>query len=193
MKPQQVTARIRSPGGLHIGLGIENISVGGAFVRCNTVIPVASRVSLEISRVGGAQPMVVPAKVTTCVSPADATRTGRAAGVGLEFLSVAPHIESWLTGIVASLLPKPVAPVPPVLEPVRERRTLPSSRPGPSPFKDPEVTQPAIQVLTGLVSASDAALKQELASMRTKLLRHEALIAELTIENRKLKSLLKNR
>ena len=28
VKPQQVTARIRSAGGLHIGLGIENISVG---------------------------------------------------------------------------------------------------------------------------------------------------------------------
>ncbi|MDP3235288.1 MAG: PilZ domain-containing protein [Myxococcales bacterium] len=187
VKPQQVTARIRSPGGLHIGLGIENLSVGGAFVRCNTVIPVASRVSLEISRVGAAQPMVVPAKVTTCVSPADALRLGRAAGVGLEFLSVAPHVEAWLTSTVAALLPKPV---PPVLEPVRVRRTLPANRPEPSPFGDPEVTQPAIQVASA--QSPDAALKQELAALRTKLLKHEALIAELTIENRKLKALLKN-
>ncbi|MDP3499713.1 MAG: PilZ domain-containing protein [Myxococcales bacterium] len=187
VKPQQVTARIRSPGGLHIGLGIENLSVGGAFVRCNTVIPVASRVSLEISRVGAAQPMVVPAKVTTCVSPADALRLGRAAGVGLEFLSVAPHVEAWLTSTVAALLPKPV---PPVLEPVRVRRTLPANRPGPSPFGDPDVTQPAIQVASA--QSPDAALKQELAALRTKLLKHEALIAELTIENRKLKALLKN-
>jgi len=191
VKPQHVTARIRSAGGLHIGLGIENISVGGAFVRCNTVIPVAIRVSLEISRVGAAQPMVVPAKVTSCVSPADAARTGRPAGVGLEFLSVAPHVESWLAGVVAALLPKPVAPVPPVLEPVRARRTLPSNRPEASPFNDREVTQPAIQVLSG--QPAEAALKQELAALRTKLVKHEALIDELTVENRKLKALLKGR
>ena len=189
VKPQQVTARIRSAGGLHIGLGIETISVGGAFVRCNTVIPVASRVSLEISRVGAAQPMVVPAKVTSCVSPADALRLGRAAGVGLEFLSVAPHVEAWLTSTVAALLPKPVAPAPPVLEPVRVRRTLPSNRPAPPPVGDPEVTQPAIQVAS--VQKPDAALQQELATLRTKLAKHEALIAELTVENRKLKALLK--
>lgn len=192
VKPQQVTARIRSAGGLHIGLGIENISVGGAFVRCNTVIPVGGRVSLEISRGGTGEPMAVPAKVTTCVSPADAIRLGRAAGVGLEFLSVAPHVEAWLTSTVAALLPKPVAPAPPVLEPVRVRRTLPANRPGPSPFGgDPEVTQPAIQALS--VQGPDAALTQELAALRTKLSKHEALIAELTVENRKLKALLKGR
>ncbi len=188
MKPQRVTARIRAPGGLHIGLGIENLSVGGAFVRCNTVIPAGSRVSLEISRVGAAQPMVIVAKVTACVSPADAERLGRAAGVGLEFLSVAPHVELWLTGIVAALLPKPVT-VPPVLEPVR--RTLPPNRPGPSPFSEPERTQPAIPVLAG--QEPDGALQQELAALRTKLLKHEALIAELTVENQKLKILLKGR
>lgn len=191
VKPQQVTARIRSPGGLHIGLGIENISVGGAFVRCNTVIPIASRVSLEISRVGAGQPMVVPAKVMTCVSPADALRLGRAAGVGLEFLSVAPHVESWLSSTVAALLPKPVTPAPPVLEPVRVRRTQPANRPKASPVADPEVTQPAIQVAS--VQGPDAALQHELAALRTKLAKHETLIAELTLENRKLKALLKGR
>jgi hypothetical protein len=46
-------------------------------------------------------------------------------------------------------------------------------------------------VLAGQVP--DGALQQELAALRTKLLKHEALIAELTVENQKLKVLLKGR
>lgn len=184
MKPQQLTARIRAPVGLHIGLGVENISLGGAFVKCNTVIPVASRVSLELTRPGAAQPIVIPAQVTVSVSPAEATRTGRPPGVGLTFLSLAPHVEAWLTHLVQSLAPKPVAAAaPPVLEPVRARRVLPPSRPPP----DPEVTQPGVPV----PGDAEQALRKEVQQLRARLAKHEALLEELTIENRKLRSLLK--
>jgi hypothetical protein len=190
VKPHEVTARIRAPGGLHIGLGIDNISIGGAFVRCNTVIPVGSSVSLEITR-ASARPMVVPAKVTTCVSPADAARTGRPAGVGLVFLSVTPHIASWLTTIVAEVLPKPVAPAPPVLQPVRTLRANRANRTGPSPFSERELTQPATEVLAGLPSGNDATLQQEISALRAKVMKHEALISDLVLDIRKLKSLYK--
>jgi Tfp pilus assembly protein PilZ len=193
VKPQQVTARIRAPGALHIGLGIENISLGGAFVKCNTPITVSSRVSLELSRAGLAQAMVVPAQVTTCVSLAEATRTGRAAGVGLAFLSVPPHVEAWLKSLVAENAPKPVAPVlpPPVLAPAR--RVLPAERPANKPTPDFERTQPGLPAVVPSGAQDEAVLREELRAMRVLLMKHEALIDELTVENRKLKSLLKGR
>ena len=50
VKPKQLATRVRAGEELHIGLGIENISMGGVFVRCNTPLKVGRVVTLELLR-----------------------------------------------------------------------------------------------------------------------------------------------
>ena len=47
VKPKHLATRVRSGEELHIGLGIENISLGGTFVRCNTPLKAGREVTLE--------------------------------------------------------------------------------------------------------------------------------------------------
>ncbi len=202
VKPRQITARIRAGEALHIGLGIENISVGGAFVKCNTPMKVGVLVSLEIQRAGVTQPLIFPARVTSCVSMADATRTGRAAGVGLKFDVLPPHLENWLNSLVAANAPQPVVTAAPVLAPPPiAQRTIPAMPPPrlapvppPSPpSEDFDATQTGIPAFVPAGRREEDQLRNELQALRTLLVQRDEKIKELAAENRKLKVLLNAR
>jgi hypothetical protein len=102
VKPKQLTARIRAGEQLHIGLGIENVSMGGAFVRCNSVLPVGQKVKLEIQRPGAIQLLTFSATVMSSLSVAQAAQQKRVPGVGLKFDAMPPHLEAWLAEVVAN-------------------------------------------------------------------------------------------
>lgn len=105
VKPKQLVTRIRSGEDLHIGLGIENISMGGLFVRCNTPMKVGLAVTLEVMRAGSAAPLAIEGKVTSTVSLATAAKTSRAAGMAISFDPLPPHIEQRLEGLILSIDP----------------------------------------------------------------------------------------
>ncbi|MBS1150293.1 MAG: PilZ domain, partial [Myxococcaceae bacterium] len=100
VKPKQLATRVRSGDDLHIGLGIENISMGGAFVRCNSPMKVGRAVVLEVMRAGASQPLEIEGKVTSSVSLAVAAATQRTAGMGITFDPLPPHVEQRLEGLI---------------------------------------------------------------------------------------------
>lgn len=105
VKPKQLATRVRSGDDLHIGLGIENISMGGIFVRSNTPLKVGRGVTLEIQRAGASQPLVLDGKVTSSLSLAAAAQAHRAPGMGISFDPLPPHIEQRLEGLIVSIDP----------------------------------------------------------------------------------------
>ena len=48
VKPRAMSSRVRVGGALHLGLAVENLSLGGAFVRCAQVPPLRSHATLEV-------------------------------------------------------------------------------------------------------------------------------------------------
>lgn len=152
VKPKQLTARIRAGEQLHIGLGIDNLSMGGAFVRCNSVLPVGQKVKLEIQRPGAIQLLTFSATVMSSVSVSQAAQAKRVPGVGLKFDAMPPHLEAWLGEVVANSpgvsaggVEPPQAP--PILAPVARpsARNLPqvSARPPAFPGATPPPRVPA--------------------------------------------------
>ncbi len=105
VRPRQLATRVRSGDDLHIGLGIENISMGGIFVRCNTPMKVGRAVTLEVLRAGASQPLEIEGTVTSSVSMAAAAASHRSAGMGISFDPLPPHVEQRLEGLIVSIDP----------------------------------------------------------------------------------------
>ncbi len=113
--PKAMSSRVRVGGALHIGLGVENLSLGGAFVRCVQMPPLKSHTMLELNVPGVTQPLALPGKVAFVVTPADAATRKVPAGFAIEFVQpLPPHVEKGLErllrGIDASALVPMAAP-----------------------------------------------------------------------------------
>ncbi len=204
VKPKQLTARIRAGDALHIGLGIDNLSVGGAFVRCNTVLPVGQKVKLEIQRPGAIQLLTFSGTVMSCISPAQAAQTKGVAGVGLKFDSVPPHLQAWLAEVVSS---SPAAapgasagsaPALPVLLPSAQasQRGLPpvtaprAAPPPPDADWDQQGTQTEIPAFVPTQELDASALSREVNALKELLSHREKVIAELKRDNQQLRQAL---
>ncbi len=105
VKPKQLVSRVQGGEALHIGLVVENISVGGAFVRCPSPLKVGTRVSLELHRPGAATPIPVSGVVASIVTPQQATAHKVSAGMGVAFDAMPPHIEARIEGIIGATDP----------------------------------------------------------------------------------------
>lgn len=189
VRPKQLATRIRSGDDLHIGLGIENISMGGIFVRCNTPMKVGRQVTLEVMRAGASQPLEIEGKVTSSVSMAAAAAAHRSAGMGISFGPLAPHIEQRLEGLIVSIDPSAVKQPPAkrmAKAPVLQERTelTPSHKPS-APFV-------ASKTFVPMRSAASKAAEAEVDSLKRELIEKDELIAQLESENKKLRQRLLN-
>ena len=168
VKPKQLVTRVRAGADLHIGLGIENISMGGLFVRCNTPLKVGRAVILELLRPGSASPLAIAGQVTSMVTPAAAVAGNRSAGMGIKFDALPPHLQQRLEGLVGSIDPTAVRIATPPPKPKTTNLAFPALPPAQGPgysFK----------------SSNDlAALQKEI----------EALKAQIELRNRKIEELL---
>jgi Tfp pilus assembly protein PilZ len=194
VRPKQLATRVRSGDDLHIGLGIENISMGGAFVRCNTPMKVGRAVTLEVMRAGASQLLEIDGTITSSVTMAAAAAAHRSAGMGISFDRLPPSVALRLEGLIVSIDPSAMQQPPakraakaPVLQEGTE--LMPRHVPDESfigsqtfvPTRKPALRPP-------VEGKTDMALEQ----MRRELLEKEELIAELQTENKKLRQRLLN-
>ncbi len=70
---------------IDVGLGVENLSLGGVFVRCSAPMPVGTAVSVELLSQGKKPGLRVSGLVVGVVSPVEAHASGRVPGMGIEF------------------------------------------------------------------------------------------------------------
>lgn len=105
VKPKQLASRLAAGSALHIGLPVDNISMGGLYVRCLQPLPAGTRVSLELTRPGSPRPIPVMGRVVSAVTPQQAEGRGIAPGMGIAFDELPPHIEVRIEGVVAVVDP----------------------------------------------------------------------------------------
>jgi hypothetical protein len=112
IQPRAMSSRVRVGGALHIGLGVENISMGGAFVRCGQAPPLKSHASLELTVPGVNQPLMLPGKVAFVVTAADASTRKVAAGFAIEFVHpLPPQLQRGLERLLGSIDPSTLVPM----------------------------------------------------------------------------------
>ncbi len=168
VKPKQLATRVRWGEELHIGLGIENISLGGTFVRCNTPLKAGREVTLELVRPGASQPIALPGRVTSVVTLAEAQQSRRAAGMGIAFDPLPPHLQARLEGLIGAIDPTAVRELPP---------------PAPPPAK-PKPKAPAPPA--ALSRHDPAQLLREIEVLKAELQTRNRKIEELLSENKSL-------
>lgn len=105
VKLRQLASRLAADNALHLGLPVDNISMGGLYVRCLQPLPAGTKVSLELTRPGSPRPIPVLGRVVSAVSPAQAEARGIAPGMGIAFDELPPHIEVRIEGVVAVVDP----------------------------------------------------------------------------------------
>ncbi len=112
VKPKAMSSRVRVGGALHLGLAIENLSLGGAFVRCAQVPPLHSYASIELAVPGVNQPLVLAGKVAFAVSTTDAAARKVAPGFAIEFVQpLPPHVQRGLERLLRELDEKSLIPL----------------------------------------------------------------------------------
>lgn len=189
VRPKQLATRVRSGDDLHIGLGIENISMGGIFVRCNTPLKVGRAVTLEILRVGTSQPLIIEGKVTSSLSMAAAAQAHRAAGMGISFDRLPPHTEQRLEGLIVSIDPSAMGL--PASKKVAKAPAL-EERTAPIPAHQP--SRPAVGSKTFVpgVGRRDPELAPTVDQLLRDIADRDEQIHELELENKKLRQRLLN-
>jgi PilZ domain len=127
IQPRAMSSRVRVGGALHIGLGVENISMGGAFVRCGQAPPLKSHATLELMVPGVNQPLMLPGKVAFVVTAADASTRKVAAGFAIEFIQpLPPQLQRGLERLLGSIDPSALVPM--VREPARVEEPVPTEQ-----------------------------------------------------------------
>jgi hypothetical protein len=166
-----MSSRVRVAGALHIGLAVENLSLGGAFVRCAQTPALKTHASLEVTVPGALQPLVLHGKVAYAVSPAEAQKKKVSPGFAIEFTQPLPHATKLgLERLLSAVDPEAVLLVQPLDDAHGQSVTLPE-------FEVPTVATPPAS--------------SELDALRTRVAAQEREIARLRDENVKLKDALR--
>ena len=122
VKPKAMSSRVRVGGALHLGLAVENLSLGGAFVRCAQVPPLRSHATLEVMVPGVNQPLVLPGQVAFVLPAAEAAARKSPPGFAIEFVKpLPPHLQRGLEKLLRELDAKALIPL--VEEPPAEEKT----------------------------------------------------------------------
>lgn len=170
VKPKQLATRVRAGTELHIGLGIENISMGGLFIRCNTPLKVGRQVTLEVLRPGASQPLSISGRVSSTVTLAEAQERNQSAGMGIAFDPLPPHLHQRLEGLIGSIDPAAVRP------------------PAPAAATKPPKAQPPAIATPGysFKSADPVALTKQIEALKAEIASRNKKIEELLAENKSL-------
>lgn len=85
---------------------LENVSLGGAFVRTEAPLPVGTAVAMELLDGSVDKPLKVTGRVAGVVSPAQAKEHGRAAGMGVQFDPLPVDAHARLQKLIKALTAK---------------------------------------------------------------------------------------
>lgn len=170
VKPKAMSSRVRVGGVLHLGLPVENLSLGGAFIRCAQAPPLHTHATLELGVPGVNQPLMLSGKVAFVVSGPDAAKRKVSPGFAIEFVRpLPPHVQKGLEHLLRGVDANALVP-PPRDEPVSASA---SARTQSVPAFEPP---------------GDAA---ELAALRMKVAAHERELDRLQRENAQLRTLVR--
>lgn len=112
VKTKAMSSRVRVGGALHLGLSVENLSLGGAYVRCAQVPPLHSYASIELAVPGVNQPLVLAGKVAFALSATDAAARKMPPGFAIEFVKpLPPHVQRGLERLLRELDEKALIPL----------------------------------------------------------------------------------
>lgn len=163
VKPRLLSARLRVGGKLHIGVAVQDLSLGGAYVRCLTPTEVDAHVVLDILVPGLKAPLRLPGRVAYVVSPADAEADQTEPGFAIGFNEpLPPHTHLGLERLLAAIDPKALIPL----------ETLGSSATVITQVHTPGSSDGELQALRKLVQANERELTQlrsENARLRAEL------------------------
>ena len=168
--------RVRAGEDLHIGLGIENISLGGLFVRCNIPLKVGRQVTLELLRPGASQPLAIEGRITSAVTLAQAAEQNRSAGMGIAFAPLPPHLQQRLEGLIGAIDPAAMKPALPEAQVV-----LPRAVKGKAPASTDRTT-----IVAAFAPQSNDQLQRQIEALKLELQDRNKKIEELLKENKQL-------
>jgi Tfp pilus assembly protein PilZ len=166
------------------GVAVENISLGGLFVRSATALEVGTRVKLQLVRPGLKRAIQVSGHVVSVVTPAEAREHGIVAGMRIGFDALDLEGERRLASMIDELGGAKIAR--PALAP---RAPEPAVAPPPAPVAAASAPEPTLGAnFLELAEAKGtideqarrlAQLEAELKTMRAELLRRNRTIGDL--------------
>lgn len=157
VKLKQVSTRITAGGALHIGLPVENVSLGGCFVPTRTPLKVGTEVRLEMQRLGVSHAINVLGRV---VSTAVA-KPGQLGGMGIAFFPMSRETSLRIEGLIGQV------------DPAAVRANVEAA----GRSTDPET--PAVSGRALVPAAEVAALREQLSAYAHEVKQKDARIAEL--------------
>lgn len=187
VRAKGVASHLRDGAQLLTGLAVENLSRGGAFVRCATPMPIGSAVMLDLVRPGLKRALQLTGRVVSIVDAEQATRKGGVPGMGIQFDPYSSYVGERLHELLVAL-----GAGPEVLQADAQRPPPPPPPPAPAPPLEPapafelqqsvavpESSRLMVQVKGLLMELGDwqqkaAALERENAELREELARLRA-------------------
>jgi Tfp pilus assembly protein PilZ len=147
------------------GLAVENISMGGLFVRSTTPLKVGTPVMLQLVRPGLKRPLQLTGAIASIVSPAEARLHGTVAGMGVSLDAVEGDLAECLHDLIEDLAATNRA--------ARLARGTVVERPV------APVAQPVAETTADAKDARIILLEEELRLLKKELLRRNRTVGEL--------------
>jgi hypothetical protein len=108
VKAKGVASHLRVEDGLALGLLVENISLGGLFVRTTEPLPLGTPLVLEVIRPGTKKAFKVSGRVVNAVGKADAKKRRVTPGMGIQFDPLSDETQYRLEELMVHLGPASV-------------------------------------------------------------------------------------
>jgi Tfp pilus assembly protein PilZ len=169
------------------GLPVENISMGGVFVRTSAALDTGTPVMLQVVRPGLKRAIQVTGRVVSSVSCEEARARGLTPGMGIGFDPVDGDAAERLRALIDVLTTASPSPPPPPVFP-----TLPAATAAPVAPAAPALPQPTVHVVDatflqlaearGEIEERDARIakmEEEMMELRRELLRRNRTIGQL--------------
>ncbi|MFT3776028.1 MAG: PilZ domain-containing protein [Minicystis sp.] len=168
------------------GLTVENISMGGLFVRSASPLDPGTPVLLQVVRPGLKRAIQIAGRVVSVVSPAEARARGAVAGMGIGFDRIDGDAEQRLRALVDNLAGAAAPPAAPRAPepPTRAATAIEDARPASAVVPAPVLAATLHELAAARedLAARDRRIEEieaELKSLRKELLRRNRTIGEL--------------
>ncbi len=101
VRPKGVVAHVRTPAGT-FACQVENLSVGGVFVRTDRLLPAGTTLEMNLVKPGARKALHLAGTVVRALNAEDASREGATPGMGIEFAVPSPDQVQRLQALLAS-------------------------------------------------------------------------------------------
>jgi Tfp pilus assembly protein PilZ len=182
-----------------MGCAVENLSMGGIFVRSAVILDPGTPVKLQLVRPGLKKAIQAVGRVVSIVTPAEARERGIVAGMGIGIEFVDHDTEQRLRALVEDLggspamaaPAAPMAPAAPAIPAAPRMAAAPAPAAAPVAQAAPRMAMPAAPVapaaparieVEAVIEAQDrrvAQLEAEIKALRHELLRRNRTIGDL--------------